>query len=80
MTVVITAYIVQVLEIVTSRTAGKLESSKYTDRQQHHNEKIPNTLVVNLTERIYQLRLYSQRKIPAQHLESSSVCKVKYFQ
>nr|XP_031840496.1 hamartin [Nomia melanderi]XP_031840497.1 hamartin [Nomia melanderi] len=67
----------EVLEIVTSRNAGKLESSKYTDRQQHHNEKIPNTLVANLTERIYQLRLYSRRKIPAQHLGSSSVCKVR---
>ncbi|XP_076285859.1 tuberous sclerosis 1 protein hamartin isoform X2 [Lasioglossum baleicum] len=67
----------EVLEIVSSQAAGKLECPKYVDRQQHHNEKIQNTLVVDLTERIYQLRLYSQYQIPAQYSSTNSICKVR---
>nr|XP_033340939.1 hamartin [Megalopta genalis] len=66
----------EVLEIVSSQAAGKLECPKYLDRQHHHNEKIQNTLV-EVTERIYQLRLYSQYQIPGQHSISSSICKVR---
>ncbi|KZC04801.1 PREDICTED: hamartin [Dufourea novaeangliae] len=68
----------EVLEIVSSQAAGKLECSKYVEPQQHHNEKMQNTLVVDLSERIYQLHLYSQCQVPAQHSStSSSLCKVR---
>ncbi|XP_043248738.1 hamartin [Colletes gigas] len=66
----------EVLEIVSSQAAGKLECSKYVERQQHHNEKMQNTLA-DLSERVYQLRLYSQCQIPAKNSNSSSLSKVR---
>lgn len=68
----------QVLEIVSSQAAGKHECLKYTERQ-HHNEKMQNALG-DLPGRVYQLRLYSQYQISAQHSTFSSLCKVKYFE
>lgn len=69
--------IVQVLEIVSSQT-GKLESSKYFEQQEHHNEKMQNA-IADLSQKVYQLRLYSQTSQISTHLNLNSFFKVRYF-
>lgn len=70
--------IVQVLEIVSSQTTGKLESSKYFEQQEHHNEKMQNA-IADLSQKVYQLRLYSQTSQISTHLNLNSLFKVRYF-
>lgn len=69
--------IVQVLEIVSSQTTGKLESSKYCE-QEYHNEKMQNA-IADLSQKVYQLRLYSQTSQISTHLNLNSLFKVKFF-
>lgn len=67
----------EILEIVSSQGAGKFECSKPVERhQQHRNEKM-QTVLTDWSKRVYQLRLYSQYQIPAQHSSSSFLCKIR---
>ncbi|CAK9803346.1 TSC1 [Anthophora plagiata] len=66
----------EVLEIVSSQAVGKLESSKHIEQQERHNEKMQNAFA-DLSQRVYQLRLYSQSQISAQHLNFSSFSKIR---
>lgn len=70
--------IVQVLEIVSSQTTGKLESSKYFEQQENHNEKMQNA-IADLSQKVYHLRLYSQTSQFSTHLNLNSLFKVRYF-
>lgn len=70
--------IVQVLEIVSSQTTGKLESSKYFEQQENHNEKMQNA-IADLSQKVYHLRLYSQTSQISTHLNLNSLFKVRYF-
>ncbi|CAL7939958.1 unnamed protein product [Xylocopa violacea] len=64
----------EVLEIVSSQTAGKFEGSKYVE-QEHHNEKLQNAFA-DLPQRVYQLRLYSQNQISTQ-VNLNSLSKIR---
>lgn len=72
-------FTVQILEIVSSQGAGKFECSKPVERhQQHRNEKM-QTVLTDWSKGFYQLHLYSQYQIPAQHSSSSFLCKVQHL-
>ncbi|XP_043514141.1 hamartin isoform X1 [Frieseomelitta varia] len=66
----------EVLEIVSSQTTGKFENSKYVEQQEHHNEKMQNAFA-DLSQKVYQLRLYSQSQASTQHLNLNSLCKIR---
>lgn len=66
----------EVLEIVSSQTTGKLESSKYFEQQEHHNEKMQNA-IADLSQKVYQLRLYSQTSQISTHLNLNSLFKIR---
>nr|XP_034183877.1 hamartin isoform X1 [Osmia lignaria]XP_034183886.1 hamartin isoform X1 [Osmia lignaria]XP_034183894.1 hamartin isoform X1 [Osmia lignaria]XP_034183904.1 hamartin isoform X1 [Osmia lignaria] len=66
----------EVLEIVSSQAAGKFESSKYIERQEQHNEKFQNAFT-DLSQRVYQLRLYSQSQASEHFTNSNSLYKIR---
>ncbi|XP_033352834.1 hamartin isoform X2 [Bombus vosnesenskii] len=66
----------EVLEIVSSQTTGKFESSKLVEQQEHHNEKMQNAFA-DLSQKVYQLRLYSQSQASTQHLNLNSLYKIR---
>lgn len=70
--------IAQVLEIVSSQNAGKFDTLKYNQQQEQNNEKIQNAFA-DLSQRVYQLRLYSQNQATTQYLNLDSLRKVCFI-
>ncbi|XP_012138011.1 tuberous sclerosis 1 protein hamartin [Megachile rotundata] len=66
----------EVLEIVSSQAAGKFESSKHIERPEQHNEKLQNAFT-DLSQRVYQLRLYSQSQTSEHFSNSNSFHKIR---
>ncbi|OAD53452.1 Hamartin [Eufriesea mexicana] len=66
----------EVLEIVSSQTAEKYESSKDVEQQEHQHEKIQHTFA-DLSQKVYQLRLCSQSQVSTQHLDLNSLYKIR---
>lgn len=64
------------LEIVSSHGSGRIEMPKYIERQSEiRNEQNMCGTPVHLSQKMYQLRFYSQRHVAIQNSNSN----VKYY-
>ncbi|XP_077271956.1 tuberous sclerosis 1 protein hamartin isoform X1 [Temnothorax americanus] len=69
----------EVLEIVSSHGNGAVEMSKYVEAQSEgRNERSTYGTLSDLSQKIYQLRLYSQCHFPIEDSNSNETHKVKY--
>lgn len=75
--VILCDFTIQVLEIVSSHGNGAVEMPKYVVQSEARNEKNAYALA-NLSQKIYQLRLYSQHHVPMEHSSSNMSHKVEY--
>ncbi|KAL6263512.1 hypothetical protein P5V15_006302 [Pogonomyrmex californicus] len=69
----------EVLEIVSSHGNGAVEMPKYVEAQSDtRNEKSEYGTLINLSQKIYQLRLYSQCHLPVEDTNSNVTHKIRH--
>lgn len=69
----------QVLEIVSSHGSGAIEMPKFVELQSETcNEKNMYGALADLSQKVYQLRFYSQCCFPKQHSNLDVTYKVEY--